>query len=408
MTIFKNIRFVDPETFQIRVGDLTCRDNSVKNEEIIDASNLMATRSFANGHHHVYSALARGMHTPRKSPDNFSETLEYVWWALDQCLDADMIRVSALVTAMSCAKNGCTFVIDHHASPTHLRGSLNIIAKAFDDVGVGHLLAYEITDRYGESKVHEALEETEDYLRYRRGLVGLHASFTIEENTIKSCVNLASKYNTGFHIHVAEDPVDQKVTIERYGSNVVRRLQRHNVFDLQGNIFGHCLHLDDEERKIISDSRATIVVNADSNLNNKVGFFSSKGLGSRIMLGTDGMHSNMIKSAQTAFFSGQNHDEVNIPEVYRRLRYVHTYLSENKLEEKDSFVIFEYDSPTPVTPENFAGHFFFGIENRHVKYTIANGQLIYKNGLITGVDEASVVAESRVLAEKLWDKMDKF
>lgn len=409
MTIFKNIQFIDPDTFEITTRDLKCYDRSALTEDVIDASALYAIRSFVNGHHHVYSALARGMHAPRKSPSNFSETLEYIWWTLDQCLDADMIRISALVTAMACAKNGCTFVIDHHASPSHLKGSLEIIARAFDEVGIGHLLAYEITDRYGVSRATEALEETAEYLKTRKGLVGLHASFTVGNETLNKCVNLATATGTGFHIHVAEDPVDQEITLAEYGCSVVKRLQNHGVFDLQGNIFAHCLHLDEEERKIIADSKTTVVVNADSNLNNKVGYFSSRGLGDRIMLGTDGMHSDMIKSAQTAFFSGQNHDkQASIPAIYHRLRHAHTYLKEIGISDDESFVIFDYDSPTPITSGNFAGHFFFGLENRHIKYTVSDGELIYKNGLITRVDEKAILAESRILAGNLWNKMDKF
>ncbi len=127
-------------------------DNVVKTPdlEVLDCNGKLVTKSFAVGHHHVYSALSRGMGAPARTPQNFLEILKYIWWTLDKCLDHEMIESSALVTAIACAKAGSTFVIDHHASPFAARGSLDIIARAFDKVGVSHLLCYEISDRDGK------------------------------------------------------------------------------------------------------------------------------------------------------------------------------------------------------------------------------------------------------------------
>ena len=115
------------------------------------------------------------MGAPKKNPENFNEILEYVWWSLDKCLDAEMIEASALYTAMASLKNGVTFVIDHHASPFAIGGSLDIIASAFEKVGASHLLCYEISDRDGTQKAQEGLMETAEYLEENQGLVGLHA-----------------------------------------------------------------------------------------------------------------------------------------------------------------------------------------------------------------------------------------
>jgi len=34
-------------------------------------------------HHHLYSALARGMPAPPSTPRRFGEILEQIWWRLD-------------------------------------------------------------------------------------------------------------------------------------------------------------------------------------------------------------------------------------------------------------------------------------------------------------------------------------
>ena len=63
--------------------------------------------------------------------DDFEEILTYIWWHVDKCLDKEMIEASALASALYCAKNGVTFIIDHHASPFAIEDSLSTIAGVF-------------------------------------------------------------------------------------------------------------------------------------------------------------------------------------------------------------------------------------------------------------------------------------
>jgi cytosine/adenosine deaminase-related metal-dependent hydrolase len=375
--------------------------------ERIDCSGKYVTKSFAVGHHHVYSALARGMGAPKKNPENFVEILEYIWWNLDKCLDLEMIEYSALTTAMACAKAGSTFVIDHHASPNAIKGSLEIIAKAFDQVGVSHLLCYEITDRDGDEKTQKGLLETEKYLQKHQGLVGLHASFTVSDTTLKKAVELSEKYHSGIHIHVAEDKADQEHSEKNYGKRVVERLHDFGVLESSKTILGHGLHLSENERRLIAASKAWMVQNMESNLNNKVGLFHAQGLGDRIMLGTDGMHSDMLQSAKAAFFVGQQSDTIDYTTAYQRFRNVHHYLNSNNFagDGENNLVVLDYDTPTAFHQDNFLGHFLFGLNSNHIKHVISNGEIIVKDRKIQKVDETEILNISRLLSEKLWAKM---
>ena len=374
---------------------------------VIDCKGKFVTKSFALGHHHVYSALSRGMPAPQKSPSNFNEILEYIWWNLDKALDKEMIEASALATAMACAKAGSTFVIDHHASPNFIEGSLEAIANAFEKVGVDHLLCYEITDRDGMDKAQKGLEETENYIKNKQGLVGLHASFTVGNDTLKKSVDLMEKYDSGIHIHVAEDPYDEKHSIENYDKRVVERLHDYGVLNSSKTILGHCLYVDDNERKIIQNSKAYVVQNTESNLNNNVGYFNAEGLGDRLLLGTDGMHSDMIRSAQAAFFVGQGFDIIDFPSAYKRFRNGHHYVIANdfKGDGENNLVVLDYDSPTEMNDTNFLGHFIFGLTARHIKHVISNGRLIVKNGIIQTVNEADMLQFTKEQGKRLWDRL---
>jgi cytosine/adenosine deaminase-related metal-dependent hydrolase len=380
-----------------------------KDCKIIDCTSKYVTKSFAVGHHHVYSALARGMGAPKKNPTNFIEILEYIWWNLDKCLDEEMIRYSALATAIACAKAGSTFVIDHHASPNFVRNSLQTIAEAFNEVGVSHLLCYEISDRDGLEIAEKGLEETDSYLQKNQGLVGLHASFTVGNETLNNAAEIMKKHDSGIHIHVAEDQADQEHCIKYHSKRVVDRLFDFGILNSSKTILGHCLQLTDEERDLIRKSKAWVVQNMESNLNNKVGYFSGRNLGERIMLGTDGMHSDMLQSAKASFIAGQNTDNIDYSSAYQRFRNVHGYLGNNHFsgDGDNNLVVLDYDSPTEFNSSNFLSHFLFGLNSNHIQHVISDGRLIVENRQITTIDENEILESSRKLSVKLWERMGK-
>lgn len=417
MILLTDATYIDYQTLEIKNCDILVTKGNIEfhppktykgnASETLNCTGKLVTHSFIVGHHHAYSALARGMDAPKKSPENFYEILKYIWWTLDKCLTPEMVEYSGLVTAMACAKAGATFVIDHHASPFAIEGSLETLAKTFEQVGIAHLLCYEISDRDGKGIAQKGLDETDTYLKNHPGLVGLHASFTLSNETLKDAAKIMQKHNSGVHIHVAEDKYDQESCKQNHNTSVVERLNSFGFLDSSKSILVHCLHLSLYERQLIANSPCWVVQNTDSNLNNNVGYFSSKGLGENIMLGTDGMHSDMLQSMKSAYFVGQNFDPMSAAQAYKRLRNAHRYIAQNGFngDGPDNLVILDYDSPTPVTPENLAGHFVYGINQTHIEHLISNGKLILKNRKVITVDEEVILKETQKLALALWERM---
>lgn len=419
MILLRNATYIDWKTLEFVKTNIIveegkdCRicftrlDKPVHTGNVIDCEGKIVTKSFAVGHHHVYSALSRGMGAPKKNPENFQEILKYIWWTLDKCLDLEMIEYSALTTAIACAKAGSTFVIDHHASPYAVKGSLGKIAKAFDKVGVSHLLCYEISDRDGSEIAGKGIEETKEYLAKNQGLVGLHASFTVGDETLANAVELMKTFNSGIHIHVAEDVYDQEQCEKTHNKRVVQRLYDSGVLNSSKTILGHCLHLSDHERSMIGSSPCWVVQNMESNLNNMVGMFTGKGIGKNIMLGTDGMHSDMMQSAKSAFFAGRKYDDIDYESAYTRFRNVHNYINSNgfKGDGDNNLVVIDYDSPTEFSKNNFFGHFLFGMNSNHIRHVISDGRLIVKDRRIQTVNEEEILKTARKLSMVLWEKM---
>jgi cytosine/adenosine deaminase-related metal-dependent hydrolase len=388
--------------------DLPSADTLTPQDRVIDCAGNLVTKSFGCGHHHIYSTLARGMPPPRKIPANFSEILQYVWWHIDKRLDLEMIEASALASAVYCAKNGVTFIIDHHASPFAIKDSLSTIARAFDRVGVAHMLCYEISDRDGEAPREEGLAETDAFLAAGyQGHVGLHASFTVGEELLKKAIALAQKHNTGLHMHVAEDNADQEDALAKYGKRVVERLQDAGALELKTSIFPHCIHLSDREKELVRQSGIWVAQNTESNQNNNVGLTGYAPLTDNVMLGTDGMHCNMLRSAHAAFLVGQATEGIGFDGIYHRFRNVHRYIQEcgAQGDADNNLVILDYDAPTELTANNFLGHFVYGVEAHHVVTVVCQGRVIVENQQVTTVDEGDVLAFAREMGKKLWDKM---
>lgn len=409
-----NARYLDHESLDIHEGtveiergvngSLRMVDAIPVGAERINCAGRVVTHSFAIGHHHIYSCLARGMPAPKEAPANFVEILERIWWNLDRKLDLSMIRASALAAGIEAAKCGATIIIDHHSSPNAIPGSLHTIAEALEAIGLSHVLCYELSDRDGPACRVAGLRESRAHLERKQGLVGLHAPFTVSDELLDHAIDLAREFDTGIHIHVAEAESDQEHCLATHGMRCVQRLARFGALDLPRTILAHCIHLDESERAMLGGSRAWVSHQVESNLNNSVGVPSARGFEERVFLGTDGMNGDCLAAARAAFLAGQAVEAPSVLAVYGRLRRVHGYLSSNGFigDGANNLVVLNYDPPTPITSENWAAHVVYALNCSHVDTVISDGQIIVSGGRCTLVDEDGVMDLAREQASRLW------
>ena len=250
-------------------------------------------------HHHLYSALARGMPAPPRTPSGFVEILEMVWWRLDRALDLESIRWSAMLGALEALERGCTAVIDHHESPEAIEGSLTVIADACAEVGVRVNCAYGITDRHGADGALRGLAENERFLRDGgRGMVGVHAAFTCTDGTLEAAAGLAAELGVGVHVHVAEGPGD---------ADAVDRLRDLAADDW---MLVHGVHLPDDH-----GLAGTMVHNPRSNMNNAVGYARPARFANPVALGSDGIGADMLDEFRLAYVRQRENDVTASPET---------------------------------------------------------------------------------------------
>jgi len=392
----------------------------LKNEKVVDLEGKLVLPGFVNAHTHLYSSLSRGMSMPATAPSNFTEILEKIWWKLDVSLDEETIYYSALVGAIDAIRCGTTTLVDHHASPSSIKGSLDLIKKALQQVGIRGVLCYEVTDRGGKEKRDEGLEENERFIEgnktdeYFRGYVGAHAAFTLSDESLHLCGEMAAKHNTGVHIHVSEDACDVKDAEEKYESTVFDRLAPHKILTKK-SILAHCVHLTLREFKTSNERECWLVHNPRSNMNNRVGYAKVHLFGEKLALGTDGFPADMLEEAKFAFHKkrdsriDENINYVNLIAGGQKLIsgiFGKTFGTLKKGATAD-LVVMNYAEPTPMEKDNLLGHYLFGMQSSMVESVMVGGKWVMQNRKIPGIDENKIFAKSRQLARKLWMKMEK-
>jgi cytosine/adenosine deaminase-related metal-dependent hydrolase len=330
------------------------------------------TAGMVCGHHHLYSALARGMPAPPKQPTTFQEILDQVWWRLDVALDLDMIRWSAMLAAMEAALCGTTAIIDHHESPNAIEGSLDVIAEACAEVGVRVLCAYGVTDRHGVDGARRGLAENERFIRGGgRGMVGVHAAFTCSDDTLASVAGLAEDLGVGVHIHVAE------------GIGDVTAGHRLSTLAREDWLLVHCVHLD-------RDLPGTIAHNPRSNMNNAVGYAAPARRPNNVVLGTDGIGADMLEEFRLAYVAHRADDVLASPDsAWSWLEAGYQFFPEAQTDRV------RWNYPT-ISPWHVA--FTPGIRALDVE---VDGKLIISAGCPTQVDESEVRAKAAEQARRL-------
>ena len=386
----------------------------------VDVSGCIVTGGFVCAHHHLYSALARGMPGPTQSPRNFREILERVWWRLDRALDPEAVSLSARLGALEAALAGTTTIVDHHASPEAIEGSLDLVADGISGAGLRGAVCYEVTDRHGEKRGRAGIAEN---LRFAEtndraliaGMVGAHASFTIGDRTMEELVACARNLGAPLHIHVAEDAFDEDDSLERYGLRTAERLASRGAL-AEGDLIAHGVHLDDSEINAVRASGAFVAHNPRSNMNNGVGYAPALRLGERVALGTDGIDGDMLAETKACYLKAREAsssagvgfavDRLAQGQAVAGSLFGEPALGRLSAGSPADLVVLDYSAPTPLDEGNLAGHLIFG--RPAVRDVMVGGHWVVRDHKHTVVDEEELRAECRSAAPKLWKRMEDF
>jgi cytosine/adenosine deaminase-related metal-dependent hydrolase len=345
-------------------------------------------------HTHLYSALARyGMPPASPPPANFVQILERVWWRLDRALDADTLRAGAADYVARALLVGTTSLVDHHESPSLIEGSLGILAEVCERLGMRALLCYGATERnFGTDEAKRGLDECRrvPVSPLVRRMVGLHASFTADDDTVRAAGALARELGTIVHVHVAEDGVDVDDARARGYAGPFERLLALGALP-EGSILAHGVHLDRAQVEAVGQQRCWLVQNPRSNEGNGVGYARNLQYGRLVALGTDGWNADMAEEEGALMrLAAANGDT----RPARRLPAGHALIAERFGTE-----------PAPLTP-GAVGDLVVR-ENGAVRDVVVGGRHVVANGKLVGGEFESITASAEQAAARLWERMRK-
>jgi putative selenium metabolism protein SsnA len=398
------------------------------NPGIIDAGGRLILPGNICAHTHFYGAFARGMPIPGQPATNFVEILERLWWKLDRALDLEAVRLSALVCLVDAIRHGTTTLIDHHASPNAIEGSLDVIATAVQQAGLRASLCYEVTDRNGPAGAEAGLREN---VRFAQACAqnkppsinpafGIHALLTVGDKTIDRCIDAARISNIPLHLHVAEGQADQTFSVEHYRQRVVERLSAHGGLN-EKTICAHCIHVDEREIELLSRHGAKVTHQPRSNMNNAVGAAPVPGMlaaGICVGLGNDGFSNNAFIEMKFADLLHRHYqadpramgaDKVVQMTYANNARIAQLFwdrpVGTLEIGAHADIVLADYHPFTALHASNLPWHLLFGMDGSEITHTICAGKLLMKDRQLLTLDETEITALARESAAQVWSRV---
>lgn len=396
-------------------------------EKTIDAGGKFIMPGLINAHMHLYSTFARGMFLPGEPAKDFGEILEKLWWRLDKTLTIEDCYYSALLPMIECVKKGVTTIIDHHASPHAVLGSLDENERAAREIGIRGSFCYELSDRDGMAIRDEGIEENIRFIKkckemndpMVKGMFGMHAAFTLSDESLDKAVEAAEGLGAGFHIHTAEGIADVNYNKEHYGMPVIERLEKHGILGPK-SLAIHCVHINDNEIDILKKTDTCTVHNPYSNMGNAVGV------------------APVLKMVEKGVVAGLGTDAYNcdVLEHFKLVNVLHklnaldprvswaepaqlAFKNNGKIAERQfglpmgviakgaagDVITVDYTPWTPMTSANMFSHIHFGMGADGICDVIANGKVLMHDKKLEGIDTERIAAKARELAAKLWKRI---
>lgn len=397
-------------------------------EEILDAEGQYIMPGLICAHTHFYGAYSRGLAIPGDPPEAFPQILDRLWWSLDKSLDPASVESSAWVCVIDAIKHGNTTLIDHHASPNSISGSLDVIADVIDNSGIRASLCYEVTDRDGDSKAKEGIQENMRFIkRISSGdnlngrlaaTFGLHASLTLSDTTLELCRE-ANNEDYGFHIHVAEHPVDEYDSLKKSGKRVVDRLFEKGILG-EKSIVAHAVHVDAKEIELLASTKTWVSHQPRSNMNNAVGIGNIESMmraGVKVCLGNDGFSNTMWDEWKTTYLV---HKLVNLdPRRMNGYDVVEMAVYQNAALATQQFglpigsitpgaqadlIFVDYSPFTELSAGNLPWHILFGMHHSMVTMTMVAGKVLMKNRELLQIDEVKIINDAYRNHKSVWNR----
>lgn len=415
----------------VQDGIITAIDQEERTaDDVIDASNMVMYPGLINTHHHLYQTFSRNLpQVQNMELFPWLKTLYEIWKHLDE----DVVYYSSLTGMGELLKTGCTTCLDHHyVFPKNSRGRLlEAQFRAADNLGIRfHATrgSMDLSKKDGGlppdsvvQTIDEILKDSEEAVKrfhdadpYSMHQVALApcSPFSVTGDLLKESAALARKLKVRLHTHLAETKDEESFTLSHFG---MRPLEYMESLGWVGPDvwYAHGIHFTEEELSLLAKTGTGVAHCPISNMKLSSGVASiPKMLELKVPVGlaVDGSASNdgsnLLEEMRVAYLLHRLSWSKAAPSGYDILKLATRgsarILGREKLGQiaigmaADFFMVemnrlelvgTQFDPKSLLCTTGLKGS---------VDYTVVNGNVVVKKGVLLGIDEEKIAAEANL------------
>ncbi len=282
-----------------------------KADETIEADRYLVIPGLVNTHHHLYQTLTRGLKAVQDVPLFTWLTELYKRW---QHVDYHAVKTAAKVSIAEMLLSGCTTTSDHfYLFPEGSDVRLEAVLEAAEELGMrihacrgsmtvgqsmGGLPPDNCTERDDSvlEDCRRAVEQFHDAGEHSMRRIDLApcSPFNVSPELFRDTRELARSLGVLLHTHAAETKDEEKYCLDRFGVRPIAYLHEHGW--LGPDVYlAHCVHLSDDEIKLIAQTQTGVSYCPCSNMRLASGIPPIQQLieqGAKVGIGVDGSSSN--------------------------------------------------------------------------------------------------------------------
>jgi cytosine/adenosine deaminase-related metal-dependent hydrolase len=418
-----------------RIVEVGSREKSA--ERVIDAKGMIVLPGFVNTHHHMFQSLFRNVPFLQNKPiDVWIETM----CEMSRELTEEAAYFSALTSMIELLLSGCTTSVDFLYIFPKGKEIFQQTIKAARDVGIRfHPVRGNIS--LGQSKngiaPDDLIEDEKEILKESKRVIKLYHDpsrfsltrvglgpctlFTSEREVFEGIRDLAREENVQMHTHLSESQWEVEYCIKNFG---MRPAEYMKAIQWVGNdvVFAHCIHVDEKEIKIISETKTGVSHCPISNARGSGIAPVTEMLGQkvRIGIGVDGAASND---------SSNMLEEMRWARTLQGARPGFTYLKPSQVLEMGTLggaLVLNRDDIGSIEKNKAADIAVFDVKHIgfagavhdpigsliasqaiNAKYVLVDGKIIVEDGKLVTVDAEEVIQKQNELAKEIVQKAEK-
>lgn len=380
-------------------------------DTVIDGTDRLASAGLVNTHTHTYMSLYR----------NYADDLSFSDWLfgnispLEDRTTPDDAYVGATLACAEMIRTGTTTFVDMHM----FKG---MTCRAADECGmravISRGLCGEGNDEGGQRRLDEAFGEMEEYKNNSRltFMLAPHAIYTCDTDYLKKVIALAGERKLPINIHLSETRYEVSQAMEKYGVSPVKYLDDLGMFGIK-TLAAHCVHISDEDIKILADRGVSVAANPKSNMKLGNGFAPIKKLldsGVNVCIGTDSaasnnslnMFSDMNFTALVHKGTGEDAQAVSAVEVHRMATEngaAALGINAGKIEKGmlADIILLDLNTPQFNPRNNLVAAMSYSATGSETDTVIIDGKIVMKDKKLLTIDEEKLYYEANKIMERL-------